>query len=246
MNEKTKYDLILSIGQACSCTEVLRKACLQFYSYPFDWLYGSNFTERIKLLCNNMENFTNKENLEYIQDIKSTSRRLFRNKVTDISFNHDFEIYRPLDETYPEFEKKYKRRIERMYKQIDKSNKILFVYLQTPNDSNELSEEELINGLNLLKNKLGGSRVSLLYLYSDSNRQYENRQVKFLNEDLTIVKFDYNAHDENIPYKVQYKALNKIFTKFKISNKFLTYKNKFVRLIYLIRILFRKEFWKAL
>lgn len=42
-NYEKKYDLIFSIGEACSCAEVLRESRLRFYSYPFDWLYGSTF-----------------------------------------------------------------------------------------------------------------------------------------------------------------------------------------------------------
>lgn len=42
-NYEKKYDLIFSVGEARSCAEVLRESRLRFYSYPFDWLYGSTF-----------------------------------------------------------------------------------------------------------------------------------------------------------------------------------------------------------
>ena len=61
MSKFKKYDLIFSIGEACSCTEMLRKCRLQFYSYPFDWLFGSTFLNRIKMLCDDMKTFINKE-----------------------------------------------------------------------------------------------------------------------------------------------------------------------------------------
>jgi len=39
------YDLIFSIGEACFCTQILRFNNLQEFSYPFDWMYGSTFSE---------------------------------------------------------------------------------------------------------------------------------------------------------------------------------------------------------
>ena len=42
---KQHYDFVFSLGQACSCSSSLRAAKLQYASYPFDWLYGSDITD---------------------------------------------------------------------------------------------------------------------------------------------------------------------------------------------------------
>lgn len=36
INNKIKYDLIFSMGEACSCSDLIRSINYQNYSYPFD------------------------------------------------------------------------------------------------------------------------------------------------------------------------------------------------------------------
>ena len=55
-----QYDLIFSLGSACSCTETLRANKLQYYSYPFDWLYGNNFKGRIDIFLNDFQRYIDK------------------------------------------------------------------------------------------------------------------------------------------------------------------------------------------
>lgn len=47
---KRKYDLIFSLGEACFMASALRKNKLRFFACPFDWMYGSNFKGRCKIL----------------------------------------------------------------------------------------------------------------------------------------------------------------------------------------------------
>ena len=57
---KKKYDLIFSMGAACSCSSALRSAELQVASYPFDWLFGSDFCNRANIVVNDFERFLDK------------------------------------------------------------------------------------------------------------------------------------------------------------------------------------------
>ena len=41
-----KYDLIFSMGEACSCSEAIRRLNYQDFSYPFDWVANLTFLER--------------------------------------------------------------------------------------------------------------------------------------------------------------------------------------------------------
>ena len=52
-----KYDLIFGIGEACSCTQILRKSLLQNCSYPLDWLYGLDFSKRVDILVSEFSDF---------------------------------------------------------------------------------------------------------------------------------------------------------------------------------------------
>ncbi len=114
-NQKIKlfdkdFDLIFSIGEACSCSQCLRNSRLQFYSYPFDWLYGADFIARIKLLTSGMKDFINKEDLEYHSEERNINCIAYHNKRNDIVFNHDFKKGVPFDEMYQIVKEKYDRR----------------------------------------------------------------------------------------------------------------------------------------
>ena len=61
-----EYDFIFSIGEACSCTSVLRNSGLQFESYPLDWIWGGNIELRTMFLINNFDGFFNKDSLKLV------------------------------------------------------------------------------------------------------------------------------------------------------------------------------------
>ena len=100
-----KYDLIFSIGEACSCTSALRLAKLQFKSYPLDWLFGSDFIGRCKILASQFEHFIgkNKKNQQNCRIYQinfcftsSISRPILITSARELFTKHDHEI-RPFD-----------------------------------------------------------------------------------------------------------------------------------------------------
>ena len=50
MSKKYFYDVIFSLGEACSCAQSLTKSDLRLYSCPFDWIWGADFLGRINIL----------------------------------------------------------------------------------------------------------------------------------------------------------------------------------------------------
>lgn len=85
-----KYDFVFSIGEACSCTQILRQQGLQKASYPFDWLFGSTFVKRCELLASEFKDFIRKEDLEFSYEERSIKCYAYHNKLNGITFNHDF------------------------------------------------------------------------------------------------------------------------------------------------------------
>lgn len=237
---KEKYDLIFSLGEACSCTQILRKCHLQFYSYPFDWLFGADILARVNIIANNYDDFIKIDDLE---DLNQTNRdkknpcEIYKNKKNNICFNHDFKYNVPLEKSYPDVEKKYKRRAERQIEQIEASNTILAVYIQSPNTPNEIEDSKLIEALNILKNRFQDKKINLLYLYC--NRENKEPSPKVINENIVKISFDYDGYNKDLPYVVNGKILQKIFCKLKITNKFVTTKNNLKRYFYLIKCFFR-------
>lgn len=50
VEEMKAYDFVFSLGAACSCSQSLRLANLQFASFPCDWLWGRSPVVRAKAL----------------------------------------------------------------------------------------------------------------------------------------------------------------------------------------------------
>lgn len=236
MTYKKKYDLIFSIGAACSCTQTLRKCRLQYASYPFDWITGGSIVNRCKMLVNNLENFINKKDLIFQEEIEITKCNAYINKYNDILFNHDFKISETFEEGYERVKLKYERRLNRLYKQIENAKNVLVVYVNLPNKEN-VTDDELKETYEILKNKFG-EKINLLYLYNTKDININNRISTKITDNIEKVTFDYNKYDLNVPYAVNFKLLRNYFTLYKISTKYMNIRNYFRRLFFRVRFLF--------
>jgi len=227
-----KYDLIVPVGAACSCTDTLRKKDLQVFSYPFDWLYGSDFLNRIKILVSDFENWLN------IEDLKFAGTReyplpcdIYLNTRTNIVFNHDFPLNNPLSLSFPKVKEKYSRRINRLLYQISNSKNVLFVYLERPDIRKDILTEELKESYELLKNRFPNVDINILYLFNAREVDYENRKIINVSNHIIRADFDYDLYNDEHPYIVNNNPILNIFNHITISNKFLNFKQKCKKLI---------------
>lgn len=167
---KEKFDLIISLGAACSCTQTLRAFNLQDYSYPFNWMYGTDFYGRCKILADNFYRFIKKEDLIFKEKAESMNRDIYYNEYNKLTFNHDFISGVEFNKMHKEVEEKYKRRINRLLKKIKKSKKILMVYIETPDKKSSEADNSIIKGYNLIKEKFNKKQMKLLYFFNDEIR----------------------------------------------------------------------------
>lgn len=136
MKIQKKYDLILPLGENCSCAEILKKAELRKFSLPFDWSgleYGNKDSSgglctKCELIFNDCSNLFNLEDLEILKDRDDGKHLFVVNKKTGLRYMHDFDREIPLETQYNNVFFKYKRRIERLYEKLNKSKSILIVY----------------------------------------------------------------------------------------------------------------------
>lgn len=215
-----KYDLIFSIGEACSCTSALRGAKLQFASYPFDWLWGADFICRCKIMASRFSRFIDKKDLEdtYQTNLdKDNLCEIYHNKYNDLTFNHDFAAGRPLDETYPAVSEKYARRISRLLESIDKSQRILLVCIETPVKNHDIVDnKDLIRGRNMIAKAFPNTIVDLLY-FSHSNNDAKKVNVS---EHITRIYDDYKDKSAKLDYVVLEKILVKHLRNLKLNVPF--------------------------
>ncbi|MBQ7450674.1 hypothetical protein IJS77_04590 [bacterium] len=218
-----KYDLYVSMGAVCSCTQALRYSKLQFYSYPFDWIGGPSFLERIELIHNNFKDYIIKENLEFGYKVEETKCDAYYDKKRGMQINHDFKQGRNFDEMYEEVVEKYNRRGKRLIEQIKASKKVLFVFMQTPhNDKTDLTDEVLLKGSEKFKEYFPEVQCDILYITCKHDIKPVVRNVS---DNIQHITFDYDARDKISPWVVNFKTLDKLYRHFSISKRHLTKEN---------------------
>ena len=232
---KNKFDLIISIGSDCACTSYLRRCNLQYNSYPFDWLTNAPFENRIELLVNDFKDFMNFDDLEIMQkptQINADSGHdYYMNKRNNFYFWHDFPAKTSLIDSFQEINEKYKRRIKRLYDEINQSEKILFVWLSHSKNHNIY---EILSEYKKLKDKFNNKDVFLLIIENsekETKEEYENNHVLIIHQD-TISNDKKHHYDPTMGNKTNNL---RIFKKIKLKTNI---QQQFKRLIYKIIMVF--------
>lgn len=202
-----RYDFIFSIGQACSCTENLRKANLQVMSYPFDWLYGTSIKERVDLLVSDFKGWFEKN--DFVFDCYKDGSRfnVYRNTHTKLIFNHDFPKDDDFDTGYVKVAAKYERRVARLLEKIESSRRVLSVYVEQPYTREYTSDEELMHLKAKLDARFGEGKVELLYIHHGESLKSVCREAT---RGVWIMALDYKSRKAGaFDYQVDRKRLAK-------------------------------------
>lgn len=225
---KKKYDLYVSLGAACSTSMALRRSNLQFWSYPFDWLAGSNLYDRTKIFLNDFDGWLNKEDLTLTKEYNGpVPKNFYFNNKTEINYLHDFKYKTPLDECYDEVVEKYNRRINRLFTQIKGSKNVCFVYIDTPASKTAVSDETLKELQKMLSDKFPDVNIDILYLFNTFNVTFKSRNTVKINEHITKIEFDYNKYNPENNGDTDVKLLCRLFEDYHITFKYVTFKNRF-------------------
>lgn len=192
MQEIKVYDLIFSIGEACSCTECLRFNKLQDASYPFDWIFGATFLDRIKILTSKFDNFLNLKDLTFSYSENSISCDAYKNNFNNLTFNHDFPKDIPLSSSYNQVKEKYNRRINRLLNKINTSQNVLLVYIETPMTSNTLKNDGVLHeAQKFLEQAFPGTQCDILYITHDETLPlYIHNYVKLSDKILKVALYN--------------------------------------------------------
>lgn len=219
------YDFVFGIGAACSCTQTLRDAGLQFRSYPFDWLYGSDALSRLDMLASRFSGFIDKEDLRFAGQRKTPLPcDIYANERNHLVFNHDFPLDVRLEESYPFVREKYNRRIARLCHSLDKCGSVLMVYIETPNAKKRRTTriiEQLKLGMDRVKKEWPNAKVSLVYLRNRlgfMGRLRWSIKTRMISNDIQIVDLWYKHPDGGVPaYVPNLKKLVALFRNVKLD-----------------------------
>ncbi len=231
---KKRYDLIFSLGEACLCTQALRMAGLQLFSYPFDWLGGSSFMGKCQILATRFARYIDKEDLEFSHMERSINCQAYHNKYNDITFNHDFPKDMSLDESYPQVREKYERRIKRLLSSIERSSPVLIVWIEAPYTNHVVFDrKEIIEGYNLIKSAFPGTSIDLLYIAREKEPSDE-----YLTPNVRRIALDYKDYNSESDWAPNFEYLYPVFKEYRLRTSIRYRLKKFIlkKLVVLIPI----------
>lgn len=176
---KQTYTVAIGLGFDCKCSQSLRRAGLQFRSYPFDWVTGASLESRIRLLTTEFAAWPGPESLRDLgteaTDRFAEAHRVVRDPQTGLEFRHDFPTELSVADGYPAVREKYDRRKARMLREIQEAETVLLVFLQglgTPLPS--LSEGQTV--YEILSRKFG--RKCTLLLVGDDDPDHPDHPIR--------------------------------------------------------------------
>lgn len=240
---KKKFDIVFSIGNLCASTENLRKCQLQFATYPLDWVAGGDIIHRTKIMISGCENFIQLETLEKFAEnmLSRVPKHVCKNTANQLVFNHDFPLHLPIEESFPAVKAKYDRRVARLQKQMAESDSILFVWVDSIIKGAESPYEKLEEAYELIKAKFD-DKASFLVLKNEAGRSFKDRIEKDYNDNFKCITFDYNGYAE-LPHIVNPKGIIKIFSRISLTPKFLTPKQRILRIFAYIKLFITGKLW---
>ncbi len=230
-----KYDFIFSLGEACSSTMALRKFGLQLSSYPFDWLYGPNFYDRVDLFLFGCRRFFEKGDLELTDGVDiltgvesdfdfsslNSSHDYYRNNFNGFIYNHDFPKDVPFESAYGGIKDKYDRRIARLYRKIHEADSVLMVYIERPNTPHETKDSEICEAFLKIREAYPQKKFDLLYFHMNKDLSPEKYSIENLTEDIVKVAANYKSQMPNaLPYETNESVLGTVLKRYRLNLPF--------------------------
>lgn len=232
---KITYDFVFSMGEVCFCANYLQSMCLRKLSTPFDWVAGATFGERMRLLMNDFDNFFNMTDLVYHGKREYPQPcNIYYNTRTHIVFNHDFSLFKSFDEMFLIVKERYNRRIKRLYELMNKSKKVLIVYMERADtQSGVSSDKELCNLMKDLNQKFTKAHIDLMYIRHNENMKDGEFTRQRIDEHVIVAQCFNRSLDENSSAVGNLHNVRKIFADISCRN------NSFRFLFYWVKKIFK-------
>lgn len=201
-----KYDLAFGIGVSCNSSISLRRANMQYLSFPGDWLAplwkreelpSPNLVYRTEWLCRGLDGFFNLEDFKFVRRHEWNGKDVYANERTHYLFVHDIPAGSDLSDEFPKMVAKYERRYARLVSLIKASRNVLVLRLDHADGSFPASVEDCAESHRRLCETFPGVSFDFVFFQCDPSRTFENRLVERVHPWLTRVAFAY--HDKKHP-----------------------------------------------
>lgn len=200
------YDLAFGIGMSCNSSISLRKAGLQFLSFPGDWvapiwkreeLAESNLVYRTEWLCRGFDGFFDPNDFVFVRRHEWNGKDIYANGRTHYLFVHDIPAGSDFAAELPKMVAKYNRRRNRLVSLIKASRRVLVLRLDHANGLSGATVEDCEKAHMRLCKAFPGVEFDFALFQSDPGVPFSRRHISRPRPWLTHVTFDY--HDKKHP-----------------------------------------------
>lgn len=195
MGEVKSYDFVFSLGAACSCSQSLRIANLQYASFPCDWLWGGAPRTRARALVEGFDRILTVARLVKHGVPWKLEHEPWRDLETGIVFKHDFDWNTPLETMLEAVRAKYARRRQRLVERIGQSKKVLVVWISPPG-SGEIPVSEFREVRRFLAETWPAVAFDVLVTVCAPGRSFAAR-TDVTQDGVRIVSWDYDDGRES-------------------------------------------------
>lgn len=159
------YDLAFSLGFSCGGSRALRRANLQFASYPLDWTGSPGIVASAKMIGSEFSGWLNRDDLELV-DVRAGrfGNHIYRNRRTGFGFPHEFSSFQTFDELYAPTVEKHGRRIERLMAHVRAAKQVLAIYIERPINA-RTKDADLMEAKRILESKFPGVSFDIVYFF---------------------------------------------------------------------------------
>lgn len=157
-----KYDLVVSLGQWCATSIILKKLGLRSTSGPFDWAGRFvTFGGYVDLMTTGFGGFVLKENMRHVGSNPGEGVDYYLDTGTDLEFRHDFRIGVPFDDEYDRFRAMMHRREDRLLRALHSACNVIFVQFYS---EGRYAREGLVSDLHRLRACFPEAHIDVMIL----------------------------------------------------------------------------------
>lgn len=204
---KRRFDLIVGLGPACSCSMILRRANLQHLSFPYDWLtprantpeYEADLVHRADWIVREFGDWLRAEDLKRFERPADHPKDCYFNDRLNLLFIHDFPIGSDFAAEFPKVKAKYDRRIGRLLDLIRGARRVLILRVDRPDLATSTRIEDCKTAVRALSEKFAPTAFELLLLHCERGRAYADRLETDHGDGVRSLVFDYHDDRPEIP-----------------------------------------------
>lgn len=186
------YDLAFSIGGGCACSQALRRAGMQFASFPFDWAGVKKIPVKLQILADDFKTLLSREKMVFVEPNTAKDKDIYLNQANGMLFLHDFPMGVPLEQSYDQVAEKYRRRADRLLALIARSKRVLVAHVCIPSYEPH-ADAEFLDSYEIIHRRFPSVEFDFLSISQKAGQPFSGANVRKVAEHLFRVDFDYHS-----------------------------------------------------